>query len=81
MTGLSDEAGIVGLGRCGQLAARLLRDRYRLTVTDIPDRSAEAASLGVEWGSPESVATKPRILLAVPIRALPVVGRFTRRWI
>lgn len=75
MTPASDEAGIIGLGRCGQLATRLLKDRYRLTVTDIRDRSAEATSLGVEWGSLDSVATRPRILLAVPIRAMPAVLR------
>jgi prephenate dehydrogenase len=73
VTRISDEAGIIGLGRCGQLAARLLRDHYRLTVTDISDRSAEAASLGVKWDSLESVATRARILLAVPIRAMPTV--------
>ncbi len=73
MTPVVDEAGIIGLGRCGQLAAQLLRDHYRLTVADVRDRSAEAASLGVAWDTLESVAAKPRILLAVPIRAIPNV--------
>ena len=73
MTPALDEAGIIGLGRCGQLAAQLLRDHYRLTVADIRDRSAEAVSLGVAWDTLESVAAKPRILLAVPIRAMPSV--------
>jgi prephenate dehydrogenase len=75
LTRISDAAGIIGFGRCGQLASRLLKDHYRLTVTDIRDRSADAASLGVKWDSIESVATRARILLAVPIRAMPTVLR------
>ncbi|HET6341942.1 MAG TPA: prephenate dehydrogenase [Gemmatimonadota bacterium] len=63
--------GIVGFGRCGQLAARVLEDRFRVCAADLSDRSAEARSLGVEWGSVSEAAAAPRVVLAVPIRKLP----------
>ncbi len=66
-----DEVGIVGFGRCGQLAARILGQRFRVRVADLVDRSAEA--LGAEWVSIPTAASAPRVVLAVPIRALSEV--------
>jgi prephenate dehydrogenase len=65
------ELGIVGFGRCGQLVARVLGDRFRVRAADPYDRSAEAERLGVEWVSVFEAATAPHVLLAVPIRTLP----------
>lgn len=65
------EVGIVGFGRCGQLAARVLRDVFRVRVTDRQDRSAEARACGVPWEAISAVAGSPRVLIAVPIRELP----------
>lgn len=70
---MAREAGIVGFGRCGSLTAEVLSDRYVVTVTDTRDRSAEAAEAGVRWSDLPTVARKPTVLLAVPVRALPAV--------
>lgn len=70
---MASEAGIVGFGRCGRLAAEILSRRYRVSVTDARDRSAEAEVAGVEWSDLPTVARKSVVLLAVPIRALPSV--------
>lgn len=65
------EVGIVGFGRCGRLAAEVLGGSHRVVVTDVRDLSREAASAGVDWGGLADVASRPRVLLATPIRALP----------
>lgn len=65
-----DEVGIIGFGRCGALAARILSPRYAVLVTDTADRSGEAAALGVGWGDLAAAASRPIVLLAVPIRGL-----------
>lgn len=67
---MTSRVGIVGYGRCGQLAARLLAERFDVVVTDAVDRSAEAEAAGVGWGAMEVVAAQPRVVFAVPIRAL-----------
>ncbi|MGH7563537.1 MAG: prephenate dehydrogenase/arogenate dehydrogenase family protein [Gemmatimonadota bacterium] len=68
-----DEVAIVGLGRCGRLAARILGESFRVRVADLVDRSAEAEALGAEWVSIPTAAAAARIVLAVPIRALAEV--------
>ncbi|MGH7544508.1 MAG: prephenate dehydrogenase/arogenate dehydrogenase family protein [Gemmatimonadota bacterium] len=65
------EVGIVGFGRCGQLGARVLADRFRVRAADPRDRSAEAEGLGVEWVSVSEAAAASHVVLAVPIRTLP----------
>lgn len=65
------EVGILGFGRCGQLAARVMGGRHHLIAADREDRRREAAALGVAWGEVPEVARLPHVLLAVPIRALP----------
>lgn len=67
------EVGIVGFGRCGRLAASMLSTDHRVVVTDREDRADGAERAGVAWGSLAEVASRPRVLLAVPIRSLPDV--------
>lgn len=63
----------MGFGRCGRLAAEVLAKRHRVTVTDEKNLSREAGTRGVAWGDLGVVASKPRVVLAVPIRAIPGV--------
>lgn len=70
---MTREVGIIGFGRCGRLAARLLGERYRLAAADRRDLSGEARALGVDWGPVAEVAARSVVLLAVPIRVLPDV--------
>ena len=65
------ELGIVGFGRCGQLVARVLEDRFLVLAADTRDRSAEADSLGVQWVSVSEAAQASHVVIAVPIRTLP----------
>ncbi|HUP21188.1 MAG TPA: prephenate dehydrogenase/arogenate dehydrogenase family protein [Gemmatimonadota bacterium] len=67
------DVGIVGFGRCGRLAAETLYPTCRVTVTDVRDLSRDAEALGVGWSDLAGVASRPWVLLAVPIRALPLV--------
>jgi len=64
------DVGIVGFGRCGALAARLLAPGREVLVTDVRDRSREAAEVGVRWGDLQAAAGRGTVLLAVPIREL-----------
>lgn len=68
---MEPNVGIVGFGRCGRLAATALSEVCRVTVTDRRDLANDAADLGVEWSDLAGAAAKPRVLLAVPIRAIP----------
>lgn len=61
----------MGFGRCGQLVARVLGDRFRVQAADISDRAAEAERLGVEWVAVAEAAAASNVVLAVPIRTLP----------
>ncbi|MDX1661061.1 MAG: prephenate dehydrogenase [Gemmatimonadota bacterium] len=70
---MREGVGIVGFGRCGHLAARLLSERGKVAVTDVRDRSLEAEAMGVTWADLDAVADRPVVLLAVPIRSLPSV--------
>lgn len=63
--------GIVGFGRCGRLAASMLSATHDVAVTDRDDRADEAEALGVRWAGLGEVVSRDRVLLAVPIRALP----------
>jgi prephenate dehydrogenase len=69
------EIGIVGFGRCGQLAAEILEQDFHVVVTDARDLSSEAAARGVAWGDLAACAARPTVLLAVPVRAMPQVLR------
>lgn len=70
---MTADVGIVGFGRCGRLAAEVLADGRRVAVTDPRDRRADAEALGVEWADLDGVASRPVVLLAVPIRAIPEI--------
>lgn len=73
MTGVGADVGVVGFGRCGRLAAEALAPSCRVTVTDIRDLSRDAEAIGVGWSDLAGAASRSRVLLAVPIRALPKV--------
>ncbi len=59
--------GIIGFGRFGQFAAKHLRLRLDVMVSDLRDMRKQAASTGVAWGSIAETASRPLVLLAVPI--------------
>ena len=67
------ELGIIGYGRCGQLAAEVLETDFQVTVTDVRDLAGQAAARGVTWGDLAACASKPTVLLAVPVRTMPDV--------
>jgi prephenate dehydrogenase len=69
------ELGIVGYGRCGQLAAEVLESDFQVVVTDTRDVASEAAARGVGWGDLAACASRPTVLLAVPVRRMPEVLR------
>jgi prephenate dehydrogenase len=69
------ELGIVGYGRCGQLAAEVLESDFHVVVTDTRDVASEAAARGVGWGDLAACASRPTVLLAVPVRRMPGVLR------
>jgi prephenate dehydrogenase len=60
--------GLIGLGSFGQLSARHLRDHFEVVAADTADRSAEAAELGIAWGTPAEAAACPYVVLAVPVQ-------------
>jgi prephenate dehydrogenase len=67
------ELGIIGYGRCGKLAAEALENDFQVLVTDVRDLSSEAAARGVAWGDLAGCASRPTVLLAVPVRTFPEV--------
>jgi prephenate dehydrogenase len=69
------ELGIVGYGRCGQLAAEVLESDFQVVVSDTRDVASEATARGVEWGDLAACASRPTVLLAVPVRRMPEVLR------
>lgn len=62
--------GLIGLGQFGRLAADRLKDRFDILCHDAADRSAEAAALGVGWGSLEDAAAREVVIVAVPVRVM-----------
>ena len=72
------DLGIVGYGRCGQLAAEILEGDFQVLATDVRDRSGDAAARGVEWGDLAACASRSVVLLAVPIRTIPDVLKAMR---
>ena len=44
-----------------------------MLTTDVRDLSGEAAARGVAWGDLAACASRPTVLLAVPVRAMPAV--------
>jgi prephenate dehydrogenase len=64
------EIGIIGFGRFGQFAAKLLRTDFRVCVYD---RSKRINQGGVQVVSFPEVARKPVVLLCVPISEIDAV--------
>ncbi|HET6363018.1 MAG TPA: prephenate dehydrogenase/arogenate dehydrogenase family protein [Gemmatimonadota bacterium] len=67
------ELGIIGYGRCGQLAAEVLEKDFHVMATDVRDLAGQAAARGVAWGDLADCASRPTVLLAVPVRTMPEV--------
>ncbi|HKY61217.1 MAG TPA: prephenate dehydrogenase [Gemmatimonadota bacterium] len=65
------DVGVIGFGRCGQVVAGTLGERFRVRAADARDRSFEAKALGIEWVSISEAADASHVVLAVPIRAFP----------
>jgi len=63
--------GLIGFGRFGQFAARHLRTKLNLVVSDRLDLRKKAAAAGVAWGTIQEAASQEYVLLAVPISQLP----------
>lgn len=70
---MRSELGIIGYGRCGQLAAEVLEADFQVLATDSRDLASEAAARGVAWGDLASCASRPAVLMAVPVRTMPAV--------
>ncbi len=62
--------GIIGFGRFGQLAAKHLRERFAVVVTDSGDIAAAADALGVRAGTLAQAAACDVVMLAVPVQAM-----------
>lgn len=73
-----EEIGFVGFGEFGQFFARHLVQCFKVTACDRQDRGAEARSIGVQWASLETVASKDLVILSVPLKSLePVLQSLT----
>jgi len=59
--------GLIGFGQFGRLVANQLKDRFEILVHDASDFSADAANLGIGWGSLEDAAARQIIVVAVPV--------------
>lgn len=70
---MRSELGIIGYGRCGQLAAEVLEADFQVLATDARDLASEAAARGVAWGDLPDCASRPTVLMAVPVRTMPAV--------
>ena len=61
------EIGIIGFGQMGQFISSHLKDHFKITVTDIFDKTKEALKLGVKFDKIKNVASKDIVVIAVPI--------------
>jgi len=62
--------GLIGFGQFGRLAAEKLKPHFDILVTDVADSSAEAAALGVAFGSLQDAARREIVIVAVPVMAM-----------
>jgi len=60
--------GLIGFGQFGQLAARILGERYAVTASDVsPEAEATAKRLGVRFGPLPEAAACDVVVIAVPV--------------
>jgi len=60
--------GLIGFGQFGQLAARILGERYAVTASDVsPQAEAIARRLGVRFGPLAEAAACDVVVVAVPV--------------
>ncbi len=69
------EIGIIGFGQFGQFAAKLLRKRASVVVSDAKNLCGAAESLGVRFVPLQEAASRNIVILAVPISAMEQVLR------
>lgn len=62
--------GLVGFGQFGQLAADRLKPHFDILVSDAADRSAQAAAVGVAFGTLGEAARREVVVVAVPVRVM-----------
>ena len=67
------EIGIIGFGQFGQFMAQHLAPFFDVTACDTADRQIEAEKIGVNWREFPTVAGKPIVIFAVPLKAFEVV--------
>ncbi len=65
--------GIIGFGAFGRFMARHLAPHFELVAADRRDLRAEAAALGIGWGTVADAAACDALVLAVPVPALASV--------
>ena len=68
---MSKEIALIGYGRFGRLAARYLSRDFRVRIAD--SRKGERVDRGAQRVSLEEAASKPIVILAVPISQLRAV--------
>jgi prephenate dehydrogenase len=70
--------GIIGFGRFGQFMAEHLRTKVDIIATNRSDRSADAARLGVSYGTLAECAAQETVIVSVPISHIgPVLKECT----
>ncbi len=62
--------GLIGFGQFGQFAAKLLKDRFKVLVTDKRDLQPVANEIGVDFVSLEQAASSKIVIVATPISNL-----------
>ncbi|MBI2143221.1 prephenate dehydratase [Candidatus Woesearchaeota archaeon] len=65
--------GIIGFGRFGQLLARILKDDFEVSASNLSDKSATAEKIGVSYVPVAEAAAKGIVILAVPISEMEAV--------
>ncbi len=71
------EIGIIGFGQFGQFMAQHLAPFFDVTVCDTTDRQIEAEKIGVNWREFPTVAGKPIVIFAVPLKSFETVLKRT----
>ena len=68
--GAKQTLGLIGFGQFGRLAARHLTGCSDLTISDVEDRSAEAALMGAAFGRLDQASACDIVIVAVPVAAM-----------
>lgn len=63
----NNRMSIIGFGNFGKLAARHLKDKAELVVTDVSDKTKEADNIGVKFVSLDEACKSSVVIIAVPM--------------